>query len=169
VFVLTLVPLPSNRVAMFEKNEGKLLREIETRGSVKLKLADGSVEIEGEGGSEYIAEQVVRAVCLGFEPQKAFKLFNDEFFLEIIDLEQVVSRNEKRLAQYKARLIGTEGKARKTMEELSGAFVSVYDNKVALIGRFEDLKAAKEGIKMLLEGKTHNSVYAFLEKQRKGL
>lgn len=166
---MTLIPLPANRVAMFEKNDRKLLKEIEKRGSVTLKIKEEQMEIEGEGGTEFFAEQVVKAICMGFEPQKAFKLFNDEFFLEIIDLEQVVSRNEKRLALYKARIIGTEGKARTTIEELSDAFVSVYENKIALIGRFEELKAAKEGIKMLLEGKTHNSVYAFLEKQRKGL
>jgi len=66
----------------------------------------------------------------------------------------------------KARIIGTQGKAKSTLEFLSDCWISVFDDKVALLGRYDDLKNAREGILKLLEGKTHGTVYSFLEKKK---
>ncbi|NUN11509.1 hypothetical protein HUU53_02590 [Candidatus Micrarchaeota archaeon] len=166
---MRLIKLEPRRVLMFSKNGNKLLSDIDARAGSKSIIKEGVLHIEGEGGSEFFAEQVVKAICLGFEPAKAFKLLKDDFFLEVIDLEQVVSRSPKRIALLKARLIGTDGKAKSTLQELSGALISISGTKIGLIGGFEDIKAAKVGIQQLLEGKKHTNVYAFLEKRKHGI
>lgn len=151
----------------------KLLKEIEETGEVKLKITgDDELCIEApddKGGNEWIAEQVVKALIYGFEPKHAFKLFNDEYFIETINLEDAFHRKEKNILRAKARIIGEGGKARKKLEELSGAHIlvsNVTDN-VSIVGKYEDLQNVKEAILRLLEGAGHEGVYRFLEGKNK--
>ncbi|MFH1779773.1 MAG: RNA-processing protein [Candidatus Micrarchaeota archaeon] len=164
---MKLVCVEPRRLAMFSRRDSSLLKEISERTNTTMRIVDDNIEIQGEAANDYFAELVINAICLGFESRKAFKLLNDEYFLEVIDLKQVVSRNEKRVTQYKARLIGSEGKARKTLEELSGALLSIWGNKIAVIGKYDEIKNVKEAIKMLLEGRKHIGVYAFLERKQR--
>lgn len=142
------------------------LRDLSKRTQAKItRTEEGDLQLEGEGGSEWFAETVLSALALGFEYKKALKMLNDEYFLEVIDLNAAMWGKKNRIEQMKGRIIGTEGKAKATLEELSGCWLSVTEDKVALLGRYEDLKDAKEGVLKLLEGKAHGTVYAFLEKK----
>ncbi len=149
--------------ALEEKN-GALLKDIEKKGEVEIKLADGQLEIEGEGGTPWIASQVLKAIDFGFLPQHAYKLFKDNFFLEIVDLDIVLS-NDKAIERLKGRIIGEQGRAKKTLQELTGAWIAISGNKVVVLGEFENLQLAKEGVLRLLEGAPHTGVYAYLERR----
>ncbi len=162
---------PVSNKALFD---AKLLGEIEKRGEVKLKITGNELHISSpdeNGGKEWIAEQVVKAVVYGFEQKHAFKLFSDDYFIEAIDLSLAFRRREKNIERAKARIIGEGGKVRKKLEELSGTFIKVSNNthNVSIIGTFEYLRNAKEAIMRILEGAPHESVYRFLEsKKEKG-
>ncbi len=165
---MRVLAVPSNRIGAFKS---EVLKQASERGGVALALDKdaGSISIESkdeDGGSEWIAEQVLRAVAIGFEPKHAFKLFNDDFFLEEIDLKLALGK-EKAIERQKARIIGSEGKVKKTIESLSGAFLVVGGDWVAVLGRYEDLKLAKDAIFQLVEGKQILTVYNFLEKYAK--
>lgn len=167
---MRIFSLPCNRVALFARDGGALLEEVAERGNVELKLnGEGDVEISGNGGDEWIAEQVLLALSYGFKPRNAFKLFGDDAFIEVIDLGQACNHSDKLVAKCKSRVIGSQGKAKKRVEELSGAFISVQDDCVAMLGTFEDLKMAKEAVFRIIEGAEHSSVYAFLEARRRRL
>ena len=71
-----------------------------------------------------------------------------------------------RIAQVRARVIGTRGKTRRIVEELTGAEMSVYGHTIALIGEAFHLAIAREAVEMLLRGSEHNTVYRFLERKR---
>jgi ribosomal RNA assembly protein len=150
-------------LARLLKDERKLVHEVEAQTKTKIKESDDALEIEGEAEDEWVAEQVLKALVMGFPPEKAFKLLKDEWFLEEIDLEAAMRGSKRGTERQKGRIIGTGGKAKKTLEELSGAYLSISGDKVALLGRFEDLQGAREAILQLLEGKPHASVYAGLE------
>ena len=122
--------------------------------------------MDGEGGDVWAAQQVLKALDYGFLPQRAFKLFNDNYFVEVLDLGMLL-RNDKAVTRYKGRIIGSEGKAKKALEELSDAYIAVSGNSVVLIGTFEDLRDVKQAIMLLLEGATNHSVFAFLERRNK--
>ncbi len=165
---MRVLGVPRNRIAAFKS---EVLKQAGERGGVSLSLDEdaGSITIESRnenGGREWIAEQVLRAIALGFEPKHAFKLFNDDFFLEEIDLKQALGK-EKAIERQKARVIGSEGKVKKTIESLSGAFLAVGSDSIAVLGRYEDLRLAKDAVYQLLEGKQVTTVYAFLEKYAK--
>jgi ribosomal RNA assembly protein len=67
----------------------------------------------------------------------------------------------------KGRIIGQNGKSRKTIEELSGAYMSVSGHTVALIGEFEEVRLANDAVIMILKGSTHKTVYAMLQQSKR--
>ncbi len=174
---MRVLVVPEKRVPEFKKKNEALLREIEARCGVKLSFdegIEGSLQInaadeenEASGGSEWVAEQVCRAITLGFDARRAFKLLGDDFFLEEIDLAQAVHGSPKALHRYKARIIGENGKIKRNIEEFSGAFLAIGDERAAFLGAFEEIKLAKEAVFKILEGKEISTVYAFLEKHAK--
>lgn len=111
---------------------------------------------------------VVVAVGRGFSEERAFRLLDDDTYLEVLDVKDFAhSRN--RIAQIKARLIGTRGKTRRLVEELTAVDVSVHGHTVALIGEAFHLGIAREAVLMLLRGSEHNTVYRFLERKREAI
>ncbi|MFH1200255.1 MAG: KH domain-containing protein [Candidatus Micrarchaeota archaeon] len=159
------IPLCAKTLSVLRADPG-MLAQVEALGKVKASIADGGVEVDGEGGSEWIVRQVLSALDAGFPLGKAFKLFNDNYFFESIDLE-LATRNKKAVGRYKGRIIGEGGRAKKTIEEQSGAFLSVSGDKVFILGQFDDLALAKEAVMQLLEGKMHSTVFGFLERKNK--
>lgn len=127
---------------------------------------DGSVDLKGESSSVWAAEQVCRAIGYGFIPKRALKLLEDDYFLEVINLKRFYSGKQKKMKRYKARVIGSNGNAKKNLQELSGAWVSLFDDDVAILGRYEDLQDAKLAVYKILEGSEHATAYAFLERSK---
>jgi len=58
------------------------------------------------------------------------------------------------------------GKARRVIEELTGAYLSVYGHTVAIIGDIEQVKLAEEAVHMLASGSAHSTVYSMLQRAR---
>ena len=67
----------------------------------------------------------------------------------------------------KGRVIGEQGKARRTIENLTETDISVYGKTVSIIGEIEHVSVAKRAILSLLSGSPHSRVYSWLEKKRK--
>lgn len=152
------VLVPRERINIFNE---KIITEIEKLG-VKIKRSENSIEIEGEGFEQVQAKNIIRAIARGFSPQNAFLLFNEDMLLEIIE----IPGNEKNIKRIKSRIIGTEGKARKRVEELTGTLLSVYGKTVAIIGGYEKISFAKKAVEMFISGASHKTVYRFLGKQK---
>ncbi|MHA1870800.1 MAG: KH domain-containing protein [Promethearchaeota archaeon] len=114
---------------------------------------------------KWLAKNIIEAINLGFSPEKAIKLINPNYSLEVIDLERVIRGSKKRLNQIKGRIIGKNGLMRTNIEKFSRAFISVYDNMVSIIGDYESNKVARKAINMILEGLPLNKVMKFLEKR----
>ena len=62
-----------------------------------------------------------------------------------------------------------KGKSRNTIEDLTGAYISVYGKTVGIIGEMTAVPLARRAIESLIEGAQHASVYKWLEKQRRGM
>lgn len=159
--------LPKDRVGVAIGKKGSVKREVERRTGARLVFdsEEGLVQIfPGEDPLSLLkAREVLRAIGRGFNPEKAFTLLEEDHYLEVIELEDY-GGSEKAMVRLRGRVIGEEGKARRTIEELSGALVSVYGKTVALIGTPEQLRRARKAVEMLLGGAEHSTVYRFLEK-----
>ncbi len=169
------IKFPGKRLPALGKDDGRVLHEIEQRAGVKIAVVETGAEAnldveptqEGEGGGAWVAEQVLKAIGLGFEPKQAYLLFNDDYYIEVIDLELFFNRDAKLIERYKARVIGEDGRAKKVLQELSGAWMSVWENQIAILGQYDELRECRDAVKKLLEGATHAGVYAFLEKRKR--
>jgi ribosomal RNA assembly protein len=165
---MQLIKIPSARIEAIIGKGGKTKKEIEKRGNVTLEIdAESNVQITSEDPvAEWRAVDIVKAIGRGFEPETAMKLFREEYAFKLIDLK-IVFAKEKQRERYKARVIGTKGKAKKIIEELSGAQICVYGNTIGIIGKIDEVDIASEAVRMLLTGAPHGVAYFVLQKEKR--
>lgn len=136
---------------------------------IAVDSATGEVTIDETGVVDPVlalkARDIVHAMARGFSEERAFRLLDEESYLEVLDIKDFV-HSKNRIAQVRARLIGTRGKTRRLIEELTGVEVSVFGHTVALIGDPFEMAIAREALLMLLRGSEHKTVYRFLERKR---
>ncbi|RUM48160.1 MAG: RNA-processing protein [Hyperthermus sp.] len=163
--------LPPERIGVFIGEGGRVKREImrSTRTRITVDSTTGMVIIEPETSDvpPYMvmkAQEIVKAIALGFAPEKALRLLDEDQILVVIDLKQYVGDSPNHLQRVKGRIIGERGKARKIIEEMTDTNISVYENYVAIIGDYESANVAKQAIEMLIEGRQHSTVYRFIER-----
>jgi len=163
--------LPKERIGVAIGPSGEVKQEIERRTGTKLTLDSETGEVRIERGKDplgaLMAREVLNAIARGFSSERAFRLFKDDQFLEVIDIRDFAGRSERALVRLKGRAIGERGRTRQILEETTDAHVSVYGKTIALIGTAEQLAVAREAVERLLGGAQHSSVYRFLERKRR--
>ena len=164
--------LPLDRIGVLIGHDGRVKEEIMKRTNTRITIDSktGTVIIEPASSSTTAlqlmkARDIVRAIAYGFSPERAFRLLDEDQILIIIDLRQYVGDRPNHLQRVKGRIIGEEGKARRTIEEVTGTYISIYRDYVAIIGDYESANIAKEAIEMLVQGRQHSTVYRFLERE----
>jgi ribosomal RNA assembly protein len=167
-----IVKIPLDRVGVVVGREGKVKSDIEERCGVALmvdsKTGDILIKIAKpiSGSQPFKAVEVVTAIGKGFSPERAFKLLEEECVLNVLDLREYAGKSENALTRIKGRIIGLGGKSRRTIEELTSAYISVYGHTVALIGEVDEVKQAGEAIGKLALGSPHSSIYRMLQKAK---
>lgn len=132
----------------------------ESLGSVTIEPRSESTPIE----NLFKAKNYIEAVGLGFDPEHAERLLEDDQILLIIDLKDQLRLPENHLRRIKARIIGENGRVKKNLEEMSGCYISVYEDTVAIIGDYESANAVKEAIELIIQGREHSTVYRYLRR-----
>jgi ribosomal RNA assembly protein len=168
-----MVRIPLDRVGALVGKEGAVRDEIERRCGVSMNIDGKTGEVKISYQPEALVEanpfkavDIVSAVARGFSPQRAFVLLEEEKILIVVDLREYSGKSENAMARIKSRLIGTDGKARRIVEQLSNSEISIYGHTVAIIGSPEESKVAKEAIEKLAKGGTHKATYEMLQKYR---
>ncbi len=110
------------------------------------------------------AAEIVKAIAYGFPAEKAYRLLDEDQILVVVDLKQLVGDSPNHLRRVKARIIGEKGRARRTIEEVTGTEIHVGDHYVVIIGDYERAMAAKKAVEMLAEGRMHSTVYKYLDR-----
>lgn len=166
------VRVPKDRVGVLIGPEGSVKSSIEHKLSVKLSIdgETGDIEIasepEGNPADMFQARDMATAIGRGFSPENAFKLMDDDAILMVIDLREFFDRSDSDIERVKGRIIGEHGKTRRNLEEMTGTKVSLYGHTVAIIGDVEHSDVAREAVEMFIKGRTHSSVYRFLQAKR---
>jgi len=143
--------IPKERVGVLIGHNGETKKMIEriSKTTLEIDSAEGEVTIDEHETSDpvlgLVVENVVRAIGRGFSQEHAMRLFK------------------------KSRIIGTDGKTKRAIENLTGAILSIYGHTVALIADFESMDVAKKAIDMILSGSKHASVYRYVEREMKKL
>ena len=164
--------VPKSRIGALIGKHGEIKKEVENISGVALKIdsKEGDVVIDDTHADPLMAlkaRDFVRAVARGFSPQRAWRIFDEDVYFEVIDIKDFVGKRDNRIRVLRGRIIGKQGKTRKIIEELSGASLSIYEYSVAIIGSYTQVEVAKRAVEMLLRGSKHATIYHFLEKKHR--
>jgi len=161
------VPVRPERLGVVIGKDGRNLQALEKAFNVKIKVDSQTATAfvaPAEGATPYEvmrARQALEAISLGFSLEDALSLSSEEYCFEVIDLSEV-ARSPEDLKRIKARIIGEEGRARRNIEQMAGVKVVVGDKLVGILGECENVSVARKALIMLVEGRTHSTVYGFL-------
>lgn len=167
------VKIPQKRIGALIGKNGEVRKAIENGTGTNLYIdsEEGSVDISPREDMEdplgvWIANDIVRAIGRGFNPEIAMKLVDEDVYLEVIQLNLLVGKSKNALARYKGRIIGKDGKTREIIMDMAEVDMAVYGKTVSFIGELENVMVAKEAVEMILSGSRHKSVYSFLEQKQ---
>jgi ribosomal RNA assembly protein len=161
--------IPKERIAVLIGVKGKIKRDIEASTKTRLKIdsEEGDVFISGRDAINlFNAREIVKAIGRGFNPNIAMMLLKQDYSLEVVDIEEH-AKTKEHLNRVRGRLIGTEGKARRTIETLTDCYISIYGKTVSIVGSVDNVTAARRAVEGLLRGAKHGNIYKWLEKRRK--
>lgn len=165
------IRVPGDRIGTLIGKNGETKKLLQRMSGVKIDIdtEEGEVIIHDdvELDDPIIALKildVIKAVGRGFNPEKAMRLFDDDEYLEIIDLKEFCGSGQ--ISRVRGRLIGRDGKTRRIIEDLTGCDMIIYGNTVGLIGNSVSMPVAKHAVELLLNGSEHATVYHYLESQR---
>ena len=166
------VKIPKSRIGALIGKNGSVKKKVEKLTGVKINVDSnyGDITIDDRNSDAFMAikaKEFVEAIGEGFSPERAWKIFNENVYFEVIDIKDFTGKKENRIRVLKARIIGRNGKTRKIIEELSGAEISISTHTIAIIGDYFQLETAKHAIEMLLRGSKHATIYNYLEKRRR--
>lgn len=165
--MIDFVAIPEDRLRTLR--EGKLVfnRKLRDFLDVKFSVAEEDVEIEGEDPLAVMrTKDIIKAYGRGFEFEDALDLVDEDYILEIFNMSEFSGKSRNRQIVLKGRVIGARGKAKKMIEKYSGAKMVVYGKTVSLIGRWDNVRLAREAVELLLGGAKHSGVFKMLEERK---
>ncbi|MEK6850523.1 MAG: KH domain-containing protein [Nanoarchaeota archaeon] len=139
---------------------------LERRLEVKINIQGKKVTIEGDSFKEYEALMILEAMQFGFSANKALTLMDEQIVFRKIPIKSFTRR--KNLTEVRGRIIGKEGKTKRTIEDISGCDLAINDGEIGIIGPAEQIEEATTAITNLIRGTKQANVYRFLERINTG-
>ncbi len=155
------------KILIFDKTTELRRNRIELEGKLKVKITvEGKkVTIEGDPLDEYEASVILSAINLGFSARKALSLNEESKIFRILNIKDITRK--KNLKHVRARIIGTEGKTKRTIENISGANIVIKDNEIGIIGNAELIEEIVTAVSNLVRGTKQSNTYRYLEKMNR--
>ena len=165
--------IPIERVGVLIGSDGSVKETIEKNLnlSIEVNSRTGDVSITSSGPDPSLllrARDVILSIGRGFSPEKAFRLFDEDQNLCVINVLEIFG-TPSAVQRIKSRIIGKRGRTRQLLEEETMTNISVYGNTISIIGDMEHLKVARDAIEMFIRGALHRTVYRYLNKKRSDL
>ena len=113
------IKIPHDRIAVLIGKKGETKEELETSLNCRIEVdsKEGDVQLVADESIDLmVAKDVVKAVARGFNPDIAKQLISDEFFLELVNLNDY-NKHKNHHQRLKGRVIAREGRSRNLIEE----------------------------------------------------
>lgn len=151
----------------FSPNELKKIKKnkemLEKKLNLQITIEEDDIIVQGDQYDEYMGAPPLEALSLGFSINDALSLLNEDKQLNVIEMKDYVK--EHSLSRVKARIIGKGGKAKRHVEELTNTKISIHDNRIGIIGNYDDVDLAVDALMRLIHGSPHSNVYRYIEKK----
>ncbi len=140
--------------------------EIENKLKIKLSFGENYITAEGRDSLSIITfEDFVKAVNVGFDIEDAMKIINQNHMIAEIDIERYSGKRKSHKRRISARVIGREGSAKRTIEEMTNTKIIIDDRNVYILGEPEDVSIASEAVEEILSGSKHSTAYNKIRKK----
>jgi ribosomal RNA assembly protein len=137
-------------------------RAIEQQLGVKVSVSGKTVSLDGSAFDEFVASRVVEALALGFTLKQALTLRDEDRVFRRIHIRDFTRRKE--LRDVRSRLIGREGKTKRTIEEISDCDVIISESDVGIIGGAAEVESAMQAAINIIRGTKQANAYRYLER-----
>jgi ribosomal RNA assembly protein len=168
------IRIPEERIGVVIGPHGATRKMLAERSGLPIEVDSEANEVsfddKAKGADPLMVlkmRDIIRALGRGFSPEHAMRLFSDDVYFELMDIHEYTGKNKGRVRQVTARIVGSEGKTRRIIEEQTTCDLAIYGHTVGIIGELEELGTAKKAVDMILRGAEHASVYGFLESMRR--
>ncbi len=158
-----LARIPQDRIAVLIGKGGETRRMLEEAcgASLEIDSKSGDVMADWEEGVDPVIRMkmpdVIVAIGRGLAPKRAVQLIQDEVFLRMYDIREWVGRQPNQTRRMRSRLIGTNGRIRSLIEEMSNCEIAIYGSTVVVMGDNDGLALSTP----------HSTVLHGLEQDRK--
>ncbi|MEK6824445.1 MAG: hypothetical protein AABX12_00015 [Nanoarchaeota archaeon] len=136
--------------------------ELEKHLKVSISIQGKRVTINGNAFEEFEALAVLEAINFGFSAQTALMLKEEDIVFRKLPIKNFTRRKD--LETVRARVIGTQGRTKRTIESLADCQVIVRGNEVGLICPAEEVEYVITGMTNLIRGSKQANIYKFLER-----
>lgn len=140
--------------------------QLEKKLNTKITIIGRQVTLTSKNPlDEYESSIVLNAMNFGFSAKKALLIKEQEMLFRVINIKHFTRK--KNLNEVRARIIGTKGKTKRTIENISNCHILIKDNEVGIIGNAEDIEEIITGVTNLIRGTKQSNTYRYLEKMNR--
>lgn len=150
---------------VYSKRLNEIKREkkfLERTLKIKISIEGRKISFEGNPLNEYEASLVFDAINMGFSARTATLISDSDFVYEKLNIKHFTKK--RNLELIRGRIIGTHGKTKNTLEQISGCVIKIKDSEIGIIGPAEKIQYAITAITNIIKGTKQNNAYKYLER-----
>ncbi|KAK2741461.1 pre-rRNA-processing protein pno1 [Myotisia sp. PD_48] len=164
------VPVPPHRMTPLKAEWPKIYPPLVEHLKLQVRMNTKSRAIElrtskhtTDTGALQKGEDFVKAFTLGFDVDDAIALLRlDDLYIETFEIKDVKTLNGEHLGRAIGRIAGKDGKTKFAIENASRTRVVLADQKIHILGGFQNIHVARESIVSLILGSPPGKVYGNL-------